>query len=60
MNSISIMLIGRVVFGIGGESVTICQAAILVKWFFKSSISLPLGLTLTISRLGSVLNDVLS
>ena len=60
INSISVMLMGRAIFGIEGESVTICQAAISVKWFFKNSISLPMGLTLTISRLGSVLNDILS
>ena len=51
INSISVMLMGRVVFGIGGESVAICQAAILVKWFFKNSISLPMGLTLKMTML---------
>ena len=60
MKSIMIMIVGRIVFGVGGESINICQTAMIVKWFNKNSISLPLGLTLTVSRLGSVLNDVLS
>ena len=60
MKSITLMIFGRIVFGIGGESINICQTAMIVKWFYKNSISLPLGLTLTVSRLGSVLNDVLS
>ena len=58
--SITLMLIGRVIFGIGGESINICQTAMIVKWYFKSEISFPLGISLTVSRLGSVLNDVLS
>ena len=60
MKSITLMIVGRIVFGVGGESINICQTAMIVKWFYKNSISLPLGLTLTASRLGSVLNDVLS
>jgi nitrate/nitrite transporter NarK len=58
--SMTTMLIGRIIFGFGGESLNICQNAMLVKWFFKSQIALPLGLTISVSRLGSVLNDVSS
>lgn len=58
--SMTSMLIGRIIFGIGGESLNVCQNTIIVKWFFKSSSALPLGLTITISRIGSVLNDVIS
>jgi nitrate/nitrite transporter NarK len=58
--SMQTMLLGRIVFGLGGESLNICQNAMIVKWFFKSQIALPLGLTISISRLGSVLNDVFS
>ena len=32
----------------------------VVEWFYKSESSFPMGLTLTISRMGSFLNDVLS
>lgn len=58
--NISTMLIGRIIFGFGGESLNICQNAMIVKWFYKSQIALPLGLTISVSRLGSVLNDVAS
>ena len=58
--SMTMMLIGRIVFGIGGESINVCQSAMIVKWFYQSSIALPLGLGITISRLGSVLNDCIS
>ena len=58
--SMPVMLIGRVIFGLGGECINICQNAMIIKWFFKSEIALPLGLTISVSRLGSVLNDVAS
>ena len=58
--SIETMLWGRILFGFGGESLNICQNAMIVKWFYKSQIALPLGLTISISRLGSVLNDIAS
>ena len=54
------MLLGRIIFGFGGESLNITQNAMLIKWFYKSEISFPLGLTLSVSRLGNVANDILS
>ncbi|KAI8614330.1 major facilitator superfamily domain-containing protein [Chytriomyces sp. MP71] len=61
MKSFPILLIGRVIFGIGGESVSVCQSCIVADWFGSSSqVSFALGLTLTISRLGSVLNSIMS
>jgi MFS family permease len=59
-SSMSIMLMGRVVFGLGGECLNICQNAIIVKWFSKSELALPMGLTISVSRFGSVLNDIYS
>ena len=58
--SMTVMLIGRIVFGLGGECLNVCQTTIIVKWFYKSEAALPLGLTITLSRLGSVLNDIIS
>ncbi|KAJ3410061.1 hypothetical protein HDU80_005453 [Chytriomyces hyalinus] len=55
------LLLGRVIFGIGGESVSVCQSCVVAQWFgSESQVSLALGLTLTISRFGSVLNSILS
>lgn len=56
----SIMLIGRIIFGLGGECINVCQSAMIIKWFYKSELALPLGLTLSVSRMGSVLNDCYS
>lgn len=58
--SINIMLLGRMVFGLGGECLNICQNAIIVKWFSSSQLALPMGLTISVSRFGSVLNDIFS
>jgi len=59
-NSIYTMLIGRIIFGLGGENLNVSQMACVVEWFYKSENSFPMGLTLTISRVGSFANDVLS
>jgi MFS family permease len=59
-NSIYLMLLGRVIFGLGGENLNVSQMTCVVEWFYKSENSFPMGLTLTISRLGSFANDVLS
>lgn len=55
-----LMLIGRVIFGIGGETINITQNLMLIKWFKKDELSFPFAITITVSRLGSVLNDVAS
>ena len=56
--NINLMLAGRVIFGFGGEIININQNIMLIKWFKKEEISFPFALTITVSRLGSVLNDV--
>lgn len=58
VKSIELMLLGRVLFGVGGETINIAQSCIIYKWFKKNELSLPFGLALTIARLGSVLNDL--
>jgi len=59
-NSMYTMLIGRIVFGFGGESINITQQTMVIKWFYNNELALPLGVALSASRLGNVLNDVLS
>ena len=59
-NSIYTMLFGRIIFGFGGENLNVSQMSCVVEWFYKSENSFPMGLTLTISRVGSFANDVLS
>jgi MFS family permease len=49
----SIMLWGRLVYGIGSESLIITQSKILSKWFRGKELALAFGLNLTVSRLGT-------
>ena len=52
------MLAGRVLFGLGGESMSVAQSAIVSKWFKGKELAMALGLNLSISRLGSVINGI--
>ena len=58
--SMEMMLVGRVLLGIGGESLGIPQNAMIVKWFYKKEIALPFALTISICRIGNVINDIFS
>ncbi|KAF4653315.1 hypothetical protein FOL47_010596 [Perkinsus chesapeaki] len=58
--SMNLMLLGRVVYGLGGESMNVAQTTLLASWFRGHEIAFALGLNLSIARFGSVLNDVLS
>ncbi len=60
IKSIGVMLIGRVIFGLGGESLNTTQYAIMIQWFPTNQIGFAMGLCLSIARLGNVLNDVIS
>ncbi|RKP03757.1 hypothetical protein CXG81DRAFT_16726 [Caulochytrium protostelioides] len=58
--SFPVMLGGRILFGIGGETISVVQASITTGWFHQKELSFALGLNLCISRFGSVVNDWLS
>ena len=60
VRDINVMLCGRMFFGFGGEIINIAQNCIMIKWFKKAELSFPFGIAITVSRLGSVLNDVAS
>jgi MFS family permease len=51
-----LMLVGRVVFGMGGESMTVAQSTIVSLWFKGKELNFAMGLNLSIARLGSVVN----
>eukprot|EP00299_Pterocystis_sp_00344_P000339 c10101_g8_i1.p1 GENE.c10101_g8_i1~~c10101_g8_i1.p1 ORF type:complete len:455 (+),score=103.28 c10101_g8_i1:47-1411(+) len=55
-SSFYIMLTGRFIFGIGGGSITIVQNTISAHYFRGKELSVAFGVTLTMSRIGSVLN----
>ena len=54
--SYDVMLAGRVVFGCGGECMGVAQSAIVSVWFKGKELAFALGIQMTISRLGSVIN----
>lgn len=57
-NSFIVMCLGRFVFGLGGECMTVAQSTIVANWFKGKEFSFAMGLTLSVSRLGSVLNSL--
>jgi len=54
------MLLGRAIFGLGGESLSVAQSAFVTRWFQSKELALALGLTLSVARFGSVLNNAAS
>lgn len=55
-----LMLVGRLLFGAGNGSLTIVQNRITSFWFLGKELALAFGITLTFSRLASVLNFLLT
>jgi len=54
--NLTVMLIGRVLLGMGSESLIVCQSVILAKWFKGRELALSFGFVLTFMRLGSALS----
>jgi len=52
--SIPMFFIGRFIFGAGSEPLIVAQSAMLARWFKNKELALSFGLTLTVSRLGSL------
>jgi MFS family permease len=55
-----IMMLGRFVFGLGGESLIVAQTRLVTDWFRGREFALAIGLTLSVARFGTVINNVLS
>jgi len=49
-----IMLAGRFIFGLGGESLLITKTKILSKWFKGKELALGFALALSVARLGTI------
>jgi MFS family permease len=60
MKSWPVMLLGRVVYGFGGESLAVANSAVLAEWFKGKELAFAFGLNLSIARLGSVANNMIS
>jgi len=55
-----IMLVGRLVFGFGGECLCVSSSALLAAWFKNKEMGFAMAVNLSIARLGSVANDQIS
>lgn len=51
--SFPLMLFGRLIYGLGSESLIITQNKILAKWFRGKELALAFGLNLMVARLGT-------
>ncbi|KAF9963817.1 hypothetical protein BGZ65_010881 [Modicella reniformis] len=58
--SIWAMVLGRLIFGIGGECLGVAQAKIITDWFKARWLGFALGLNLSFARIGTALNDNIS
>jgi MFS family permease len=54
------MLAGRVVFGLGGECMSVAQSAIISQWFKGKELGFALGLNITVARLASVFGGIIT
>lgn len=51
----SVMLSGRFVFALGGESIGVAQSVFIAKWFSGRELALAFGISLSASRISSAL-----
>ena len=52
--NITVLYIGRFIFGGSSEALVVCQSAIFARWFKGKELALAFGVGLTISRLGTL------
>jgi MFS family permease len=58
--SFGLVVGGRMLFGVGGESLAVAQSRLVTQWFAGKELALAIGLNLSIARVGTVVNNVLS
>ncbi|EQC31234.1 hypothetical protein, variant [Saprolegnia diclina VS20] len=55
-----VILAGRVIFGLGGETMWVAQSTFMTQWFDSTELAFAFGVNTCIARMGTVLNDKLS
>lgn len=50
-----VLLMGRVIFGLGGESMSVAQSAFVSIWFKGKELAFAFGVNISVARLGSVI-----
>jgi MFS family permease len=60
IESYNMMLLGRVLYGMGGETITVSQGAIIAEWFGGGELAFAIAANLAVTRAASSINNVLS
>ena len=60
LQSLGLMYVGRVIYGLGGENMAVGTSVILAEWFQNKEMALAMALQVAVSRIGSVINNVMS
>ncbi|GAB5037460.1 transporter belonging to the mfs superfamily [Nannochloropsis oceanica] len=55
--SFPLMLLGRTIYGLGGENMSVAQSSLVAEWFRGKELAFAFGINLSCSRLGSVINN---
>ena len=58
--SFPLMIVGRVIFGLGGETLVVTQNTALAKWFGDKELAFALAMDIAVARIGGTLNSVLT
>ncbi len=56
----NLLILGRVIFGLGGESLGVTESALVAKWFGDKELAFAMGLNIAVSRLGSTVNTAIT
>lgn len=59
-DSFTVMLLGRLFFGLGALCVEVCEDVVVSTWFFDKELTLALGLNTASCRLGTALTSVIT
>ncbi len=60
INSWTIILLGRFIFGLGGECFMVAYSSLLTRWFISHELAFAFGVNLAISKFYSVINNIVS
>ena len=60
IKSYIIILLGRFIFGLGGESLCVSQSAIVSIWFKEKQLAIALETNMTFIRFASIINGFIS
>lgn len=60
VKSIGFMYLGRFIYGLGGENMSVGASVILADWFAGKEMAFAMAVNVSVSRCGSIINNVLS